>query len=126
MVYQGPGSYNYGPPSYPVKNVPNAAPSCERQGCQLSKCAAIVETARQMIKQTGRNHMSQALWCDAGGHAYSERDPGRQRITVTVLDDETEEERQESRDFCGEHAAKAGLLDKRRTRPAVAEVTNGG
>lgn len=60
--------------------------------------------------------MSQALWCDATGHAFSERDPNRQRITVSTLNEETQEEEQESRDFCGECAEAAGLL-KRKTRP---------
>ena len=115
MTYRGPGS----------GGVWNAAPGCQRDGCQLRAAGAMVEAAQQMIKELGRSSMSQALWCDAGGHAYSERDPGRQRVAITVLDDVTGEERQESRDFCGDHAAKAGLLDKRRTRPASAEITNG-
>lgn len=62
--------------------------------------------------------MSQALWCDSGGHAFSERDPGRQRISVTALDDDGEETI-ESRDFCGDCAAKAGLLAPRKTRPQL-------
>lgn len=63
--------------------------------------------------------MSQALWCDQGGHAFSERDPGRQRISITVLDEESGEERAEARDFCGACAEASGLLSKRKTRPAT-------
>lgn len=75
------------------------------------------------INQMGRQHMSQALWCDNGGHAFSERDPGRQRISIAVLDEDTEKERLESRDFCGECAIKAGLASPRKTRPAIGTVT---
>lgn len=60
--------------------------------------------------------MSRALWCDSGGHAFSERDPGRQRITVQVLDDDGNEQ-EDFREFCGECADKAGLLKHRVTRP---------
>ena len=63
--------------------------------------------------------MSQALWCDQGGHAFSERDPGRQRISVQVLDDDGVEQA-ESRDLCSQCAEQAGLLKKRQTRPAAA------
>jgi len=63
--------------------------------------------------------MSAALWCDQGGHAFSERDPGRQRITVNTLD-EDENEVQVAKDFCGACAAQSGLTTPRKTRPAVA------
>lgn len=64
--------------------------------------------------------MSQALWCDHGGHAFSERDPGRRRISMAVLDEDTEQERTESRDFCGECAEKSGIAEPRKTRPQLA------
>ena len=112
MTYRGPGS----------GGVWNAAPGCQRDGCQLRATGAMVEAARQMIEEIGRSKMSQALWCDAGGHAFSERDPGRQRISVTVLDEETDSEKMETRDFCGACAEQAGLLSKRRTRPVEANA----
>lgn len=60
--------------------------------------------------------MSRALWCDGGGHAFSERDPGRQRITIQVLDDDGIEQT-DFREFCGPHAEAAGLTKPRVTRP---------
>lgn len=99
------------------KFVPHAHPECERSGCQFGKGAEIAAAAMSVIEQMGRKHMSQALWCDNGGHAFSERDPGRQRISIAVIDEDTEQERMESRDFCGEHAVAAGLTT-RQTRPA--------
>lgn len=65
--------------------------------------------------------MSGALWCDPGGHAFSERDPGRQRITVNELDPETGEDVTDFRDYCGYHAEQAGLR-RRTTRPAGIEA----
>lgn len=103
--------------------ISHVAPACSLAGtgrCQFTEAMNILTGAQELTALlTGRNQMSQALWCDSGGHAFSERDPGRQRIAITVLDEETGEERMESRDFCGECAAKAGLLAKRRTRPAA-------
>lgn len=64
--------------------------------------------------------MSQALWCDHGGHAFSERDPGRQRIKVDGIDPDTEEETVILKDFCGECAEKTGMTAKPRTRTPVA------
>lgn len=63
--------------------------------------------------------MSVALWCDQGGHAFSERDPGRQRVGITILNDDGQEV-EEARDLCGQCASQAGLLRPRQTRPQVA------
>ena len=65
--------------------------------------------------------MSKALWCDQGGHAFSERDPGRQHVSVTVVaDDGSGQELQETRDMCGACAASSGLLAPRKTSAAAA------
>lgn len=100
--------------------VTDADPTCKARGCQLYAAHNYLVQARQVIEQQGRSSMSQALWCDQGGHAFSERDPGRQRISVTVLDDNGDEQ-QEARDLCGECAQLAGLLSKRKTKtvPAI-------
>lgn len=98
--------------------VDNAAAGCRRGGCQFGQAGTLLAAARTIVENGRRSNMSSALWCDQGGHAFSERDPGRQRISITVLD-ENEEEKQEARDFCGDCAQAAGLLNKRRTRPAA-------
>jgi hypothetical protein len=95
-----------------------ADPACLRSGCMLGSAAGLLQQARDIIEQHGRGSMSAALWCDQGGHAFSERDPGRQRISVNTLDD-NETETQVSKDFCGDCAAKAGLSQPRRTRPTL-------
>lgn len=99
---------------------------CGSTGCQMRKAVDTYAMAEQMIRNLTRSGMSQALWCDQGGHAFSERDPGRQRISVTVLDDETEQEKQETRDFCGDCARQSGLLAKRKTRPALQDARPDG
>jgi hypothetical protein len=111
MTYRGPGAR---------QDVFGAAPGCVRDRCQLKQAADVLEAARQIVENGRRTNMSQALWCDQGGHAFSERDPGRQRISITVLDEETNQERGEARDFCGDCAQAAGLLSKSRTRPGPA------
>jgi hypothetical protein len=63
--------------------------------------------------------MSQALWCDRGGHAFSDRDPGRKRVAVAGLDDDGNEQDAQYEDICGECIEKSGLLRKARTRPAA-------
>lgn len=92
---------------------------CLNYGCQLQKALAILRQASEMqaraqamLESAERDNMSRALWCDSGGHAFSERDPGRQRITVEVLD-EDENVKEDFRQFCGECAEKAGLLKRR-------------
>ncbi len=100
--------------------VTGACSACVRGGCQLTQAQQLAGQAAQVITQYRRERMSQALWCDATGHAFSERDPDRQRISISTLDEKTGEEKVEARDFCGECAQAAGLL-KRKTRPAEAD-----
>lgn len=104
--------------------VPMANAAC-RAGCQLSQALSIARATENIISGLGRNSMSQALWCDQGGHAFSERDPGRQRISVDVLNEDTEEIESETRDLCGECAREAGLLSPRKTRSPKGSIGNG-
>lgn len=90
----------------------------------LGSAAGLLDQAREVIRQNGRDGMSSALWCDQGGHAFSERDPGRQRISVNTLD-ENENEVNLTKDFCGDCAASAGLTQPRRTRPTLPAVVDG-
>jgi len=106
-----------------MADVDHAHRLCRFDGCQLGRATAIISEAQTIID--GRNHMSQALWCDQGGHAFSERDPGRQRITVNVIDEDTEAETQISKDFCGECAKVSGLTTARKTRPAINGTVDG-
>lgn len=126
--FDGSGGYDYHPPGYhpappPVDQrtdayVARAHPQCQDRGCQYATAAGLLEAAGQALTEGNREHMSQALWCDQGGHAFSERDPGRQRISVEILDDSGTEHSQ-FRDLCGDCAKTAGLLNPARTRPAA-------
>lgn len=109
MTYRGPGVLG--------DYVRAPAKSCVSGGCQYTVSRQLLGQMSDALNQMGKSGMSSALWCDSGGHAFSERDPGRQRISITVLDEESGEEKMEARDFCGECAEAAGLLNKRRTRP---------
>jgi len=100
-----------------------ATPACIRQGCQFSQASRVLDQAHHALTQETRYSMSQALWCDQGGHAFSERDPGRQRIAVSVLNEETEQEERVTKDFCGECAKSAGLTTGRRTRPQAIQAS---
>src|ERR1700679_3738964 len=99
--------------------VEGASPVCQGQGCKVGTAERILKQAIGLLEERDRNHMSAALWCDQGGHAFSERDPGRQRVTVNTLDEETEREVTVAKDFCGECADRAGLNSKRKTRPTL-------
>ncbi len=106
-----------------MADVSQAAQKCRYDGCQFGRLASIASDAQYLL--TGRDHMSQALWCDQGGHAFSERDPGRQRISVNTLDSETDAEIQVTKDFCGQCATQSGLTTPRRTRPAINGTVDG-
>jgi hypothetical protein len=97
--------------------VERASPLCDSEGCKLSTAQRILEQVQDVLES--RNHMSVALWCDQGGHAFSERDPGRQRVTVNTLDEATDREVTVAKDFCGECADRAGLNGKRKTRSTL-------
>ena len=64
----------------------------------------------------GLGRMSKALWCDPGSHAFSDRDPGRQHISRTLINSEGDEVT-EPWDICGPHAAESSLF--RTAQPAI-------
>jgi hypothetical protein len=82
--------------------------------------------AQRALQEGRRDTMSTALWCDQGGHAFSERDPGRQRISVATLDPETDRETQITKDFRGQCATAAGLNARRVTRPPALDGPDHG
>jgi hypothetical protein len=105
--------------------------SCQQNGCQivmanqiLGQAQKAMEQARVMEERTqailnrqGKKEMtvSAALWCDQGGHAFSERDPERQEFTRASYD--ADGHRVESVfSVCGSCGEKSGF----RTAPALA------
>lgn len=74
---------------------------CERAGaCQLAHAQVTLTRAQELLAEAerlrgqdanGRTIMSQALWCDAGEHAFSARDPKREHWQRTLRGDDGEE-----------------------------------
>jgi hypothetical protein len=82
------------------------APPC-REVCQLARAQVLYSQAQRLAEQMGRDRdgritMSKALWCDAGEHAFSARDPRREHWQRTVFDGEGGEV-QIPWDVCGPH-----------------------
>lgn len=61
-----------------------------------------------------------ALWCGVGGHSFSQRDPGKQRVTVEQWDEDGQQMQPIAVAACGEHARPVQIA----TRPKAA--INGG
>jgi hypothetical protein len=85
--------------------VGNPSPACIGSGCQvrgaeqtLLEARMAYAAAERMLEQArqlaGRNEkgepVSQALWCDAGEHAFSGRDPKAERWDRTMKNAENE------------------------------------
>lgn len=97
-----------------------ASAVCQGTGCQLAKAhdaLAAAERVGRMLQMIENEDV--ALWCGVGGHAFSSRDPGRQRVTVQQWDEEANEMRPVAASACGEHARPLQI----QTRPKA--LTNG-
>lgn len=124
MTYVGPG---YRRPTI-----------CNTDGCQLAAARKIMDQAEALVKEaeyqnyratmgrTMEDMMSQALWCDSGEHAFSERDPDRQHLERTALD-QAGNQITEPIDICGSCAQQNGLLKPSTLypRPGSNESTRG-
>lgn len=59
--------------------------------------------------------MSNAKWCDAGGHAFSANDINAQQLTLTKQVGNQwggAQPYSQTQDICSEHAEKMGLIEK--------------
>lgn len=91
-------------------------PVCCTEGCQFDTARRLMTAAQALIIER-RDGVSYALWCDRGGHAFSENDPGRIIIpAASVLDQDGNEVTIKAQAVCGEHAQG---MNKRITRPAA-------
>jgi hypothetical protein len=62
--------------------------------------------AERLVGRTANGEIvSQALWCDQGGHAFSARDPKSEHWARTVTDPKTGEKAEVPWDVCGLHMA---------------------
>lgn len=110
--------------------VRNASASCQAQGCQSVELAKMLGSTlgrtRELIESlegTGvKMQPTQALWCEQGGHAFSEKDPDVQVLTIAGRgpDGQTVEE---SRTSCGECAALAKTRLGQARNQQVRQVT---
>jgi hypothetical protein len=92
----------------------------------LEQAKQIMAAAQQKLNQAERTLMQAqlvkgfALWCDQGGHAFSQRDRGRQEITAKVFLDDDTEPTEETRITCSDCAIKLGQGQTRPASPARA------
>jgi hypothetical protein len=101
--------------------VPGGHQVCQQQGCQIGRATDMMSTAAAVGKVAQMMEVEDvALWCGVGGHAFSGRDPGRQRVTVEQWDEDLNRMAPVSVSACGEHARPLAL----KTRPAAA-IRNG-
>lgn len=95
---------------------------CQQAGCQLGQALDALRLARQAGEMAQRMNVDDvALWCGVGGHAFSARDPGRQRVTVQQWDEDSQEVKPVAVSVCGDHARPVQIT----TRPKQAITTNG-
>ena len=64
-----------------------------------------------------------ALWCGVGGHAFSARDPGRQRVTVQQWDEDSQETKPVTVSACGDHARPVQIATRPPAALSASEVT---
>lgn len=84
--------------------VRGAAELCTADRCHLTEgLERLAEAGRLVERLRAEKHVMEqtaALWCDTG-HAFSARDRGRKRVTVTVTDEDTGQDVSEIRQVCG-------------------------
>jgi hypothetical protein len=107
--------------------VQNALPSCRNQGCQAPELAALArhisdeahKTLEMLSRKEGQMEPTKALWCEQGGHSFSEKDPDLQVLTIQGKDKEGKP-MSESRTICGPCAAKTKVnLGSARNAPVT-------
>ena len=97
--------FSYPGPAHVTRfEVRGPAPACADGHCRLAQAREVLGQAETMnnrlLKEKKLMDEAAALWCDSG-HAFSARDPGRKRLTVTVVNTDTNEEETQMRQFCG-------------------------
>jgi hypothetical protein len=113
--------------------VKGALPECRERGCQATELAMLArhlsaqahEVLETLEKREVQMKPTQALWCEQGGHSFSEKDPDVQVLTIAGRgpDGQTVEE---SRTSCGECATLAKTrLGKARNNAPVSELPAG-
>jgi hypothetical protein len=81
---------------------------CRERGCQATELAMLArhlsdqahEVLETLERKEAQMQPTQALWCEQGGHSFSEKDPDAQVLTISGKTVE------ESRTICGACAEK--------------------
>lgn len=98
----------------------DCAPQCAARGCQfeqaqqmLAKAQHALETTKRLMRidEAGEATMSRAMWCDVGGHAYSENDPKAEQWKKRRRDPETGQPQEVLMDVCGPCVELGGSPD---------------
>lgn len=107
--------------------VRGADAACQTAGCQLPEAIRALAAAQQVGEVARRMEIDDvALWCGVGGHAFSGKDPGRQKVRVQQWDDEGQQLPDATVSACGEHArpVQAVTRPKPAALPAPVSVTD--
>lgn len=96
---------------YLAAGAPGTSHECWAQGCKAPELEAMLartlNVTQELLKeQESRMQPTKALWCEQGGHPFSEKDPDVQVLTITGRDADGKTV-EESRTSCGECAALA-------------------
>lgn len=79
-------------------------PDACADGCKLADAQRLLTQAAKLAGRTSEGEiMSQALWCDQGGHAFSARDPQAEHWERNATDPQTGKKVMVPWDVCGEH-----------------------
>ena len=128
VVGGGGGGASWAPVVPGGSYVRNATPACTAQGCQAPElaelCRRVSDQQHELFKmlQEKERQMepTRALWCEQDGHAFSEKDPGMQVMSIQSRDDEGKPV-SESRTLCGPCAVKM-KVNFGKARTAAAEL----
>jgi hypothetical protein len=105
-------------------HVKGPVPNCRLNGCQAPELHAMLAstlnvTQELLAKKESAMEPTKALWCEQGGHSFSEKDPDLQVLSISGKDKEGKPVT-ESRTLCGPCAsqAKVNLGSARNSPPA--------
>lgn len=110
--------------------VKGPTPNCRINGCQAPELhammASTLNVAQELLVTQEKNmEPTKALWCEQGGHSFSEKDPDLQVLSISGKDKEGKQVT-ESRTLCGPCASKAKMNLGSARNSATAQISPGG
>lgn len=107
--------------------VRGAVPACRERGCVAPEMARMLQSlsshereVMRILQEKGTPmEPTKALWCEQGGHSFSEKDPDYQVLSISGKDKDGKPVT-ESRTLCGPCASQAKVnLGSARNNPAA-------